>query len=259
MKEANAIVTIAYRDFTKFIRDRSRIIAAFIFPFIFIVVLGSSLQASLGAAAGFNFLTFIFLGILAQTLFQSTTSGIISLIEDRENDFSQELFVSPVSRFSIVVGKILGESFVAFAQALAIIAFGLIIGVPLSLGQILILIPMGLVVCFLGGSFGILVLANLSNQRSANQIFPFILFPQFFLAGVFNPIVNLPPFLYVLSRIMPMTYAVDLLRSVYYAGKPEYVKVVIANPFLDLLVIAAMFLVFISFGTYLFVRNERNR
>lgn len=259
MREVNAIVTIAYRDCAKFLRDRTRIAAAFVFPFLFIVVLGNSLQSSLGASAGFDFLTFIFLGILAQTLFQSTASGIISLIEDRENDFSQEMFVAPVSRFSIIIGKIFGESAVAFTQAVAIIVFGLIIGVPLSLGQILTLAPVGLVVCFLGGAFGLLVLANLSSQRSANQIFPFIMFPQFFLAGVFNPIVNLPPFLLILSRIAPMTYPVDLVRGVYYMGQQEYAKTVLYHPAVDLLIIAAMFLVFMTVGTFLFVRNERNR
>lgn len=259
MRELNAVLTIAYRDVVKFGRDRTRIVAAVIFPFAFIVVLGTSLQSSFGTAVGFDYLTFIFLGILAQTLFQSTATGIISLIEDRENDFSQEMFVSPVSRFSIIVGKILGESVVAFAQAIAIIGFGVIIGVPLTITQIVGLVPVGLVVCFVGGAFGILVLGNLSNQRSANQIFPFIILPQFFLAGVFNPIVNLPPVLLVLSRVMPMTYAVDLVRSVYYTGRDEYDKVVVASPLIDLSIIAAMFLVFITAGTFLFVRNERNR
>jgi hypothetical protein len=56
-----------------------------------------------------------------------------------------------------------------------------------------------------------------------------------------------------------MTYAVDFLRSLYYAGKPEYSLVVLNNPLFDLLVIAAVFVVFVFFGTWLFVRNERNR
>lgn len=259
MREFNAIITIAYRDCAKFLRDRTRIVSAFIFPFLFIVVLGSSMQSSFGGSAGFDFLPFIFLGILAQTLFQSTASGLISLIEDRENDFSQEMFVAPVSRFSIITGKILGESAVAFTQAVAILVFGLIIGVPLSLGQILTLIPVGLIVCFAGGAFGLLVLANLGSQRSANQIFPFIMFPQFFLAGVFNPIVNLPPFLFVFSRLAPMTYPVDLVRGVYYAGQPEFARTVLYSPAINLFIIIAMFLVFMSVGTILFVRNERNR
>ena len=255
----NAIATIAYRDFTKMLRDRGRVVATFIFPVIFIGVLGGSLQSNLAAQAGYNFLTFIFAGVLGQTLFQSTASGIISLIEDRENDFSQEIFVSPISRYSIIFGKILGESLVALAQLFGVIIFGLIIGVELSLLQIIQLIPFFVIVCLFGGAFGVFVLSNLKSQRSANQIFPFVMFPQFFLAGVFSPIKELPLPLLVASRLSPMTYAVDLLRSVYYAGSPVYDKVVLFSTSFNLLVIGIFFTLFIISGTYLFIRNERNR
>lgn len=259
MREINAILTIAYRDFVKFSRDRSRIIISFIFPLIFIGVLGGSLQSNLGKQAGYNFLIFTFTGVLGQTLFQSTASGIISLIEDRENDFSQEIFVSPISRYSIIIGKITGESAVAFAQVIGIIVFGLIIRVPIHLSQLLLLIPTGIVVCLLGGAFGVLVLSNLGSQRTANQIFPFLIFPQFFLSGVFSPIKNLPPYLFVLSRLAPMTYAVDFIRSVYFFGKPEYSKIVLFSPLTNIAIISVYFFVFLILGTYLFIKNERNR
>lgn len=259
MNQLNAIITIAYRDFVKFLRDRTRLIATFIFPVIFIGILGGSLQANLGSTLGYNFLLFTFIGVLGQTLFQSTASGVISLVEDRENDFSQEIFVSPVSRYAIILGKILGESLVALAQVIGIILFGFIIQLPISIASLIAIIPAMLVVCFLGGAFGILVLSNLGSQRSANQIFPFIIFPQFFLAGVFSPIKHLPIYLFILSRIAPMTYAIDFIRSIYYSGKPEYAKIVLYNPLIDFTVIAGMFLVCIVVGTFLFVKNERNR
>ena len=157
MREVHAIATIAYRDFTKMLRDRGRIVATFIFPIIFIGVLGGSLQSNLASEAGYNFLTFIFAGVLGQTLFQSTASGIISLIEDRENDFSQEIFVSPISRYSIIFGKILGESLVALTQLIGIILFGLIIGVSMTFAQLISLIPFFLIVCLLGGAVGVFV------------------------------------------------------------------------------------------------------
>jgi ABC-2 type transport system permease protein len=230
-----------------------------IFPIIFIGVLGGSLQSNLSGAAGYNFLSFIFAGVLGQTLFQSTASGVISLIEDRENDFSQEIFVSPISRYSIIVGKMLGESLVALSQLFGIIAFGLIIGVPVDFLGLIRLIPFFLIVCMFGGAFGIFVLSNLKSQRSANQIFPFVIFPQFFLSGVFSPIKSLPPVLYVLSRIVPMTYAVDLIRSIYFIGDSAYDKVVLFNTGLDLLVVGAYAALFIIVGTYFFIRNEKNR
>lgn len=259
MKEINAILTIAHRDFIKFLRDIGRIIATFIFPFIFIGVLGGSLQSNLAVNAGYNFLEFIFAGVLGQVLFQSTASGIISLIEDRENDFSQEIFVSPISRYSIIVGKILGESIVAMTQIIGIVIFGLIIGVPISFVHFIGLIPFFLIVCMLGGAFGIFVIGNLSSQRTANQIFPFVMFPQFFLAGVFSPIKELPLPLFILSRLAPMTYAVDLIRSVYYTGNDAYSKVVLFSTTTNLLIIGIYFILFLVFGTFFFIRNERNK
>lgn len=259
--EINAIFAIAQRDFLKFLRDRFRILATFVFPFVFVGILGGSLQANFPEnVVGYSFLAFALTGVVGQTLFQSTASGIISLVQDRETDFAQEMFVAPVSRYTIILGKILGESMVAFTQTLGILVFGLILGVQMSLGQILALIPAGIAICLLGGAFGVLVMANLpGGQRSANQIFPFVIFPQFFLAGVFSPIKELPSYLFVLSRLAPMTYAVDLARNAFYWGKPEAGKVILHSPIFNLLIIVLMFLAFIFVGTYLFVRNERNR
>jgi ABC-2 type transport system permease protein len=85
------------------------------------------------------------------------------------------------------------------------------------------------------------------------------MFPQFFLAGVFNPLQNLPLYISVLSRISPMTYAVDLLRSVYYSGLPEQSKVVLLPFLTNIIVITVLTTIFITLGTYLFIKNERNR
>lgn len=259
MHELNTIITIAFRDLTKFLRDKPRLFISFVFPLLFIGVLGKTFDTNLSAAVGFNYLTFVFTGVLAQVLFQSTASGVISLIEDRENDFSQAIFVAPVSRYSIILGKILGESLVSLSQAVGIIIFGLILGIPLTLGTFFALIPAAVIACFLGGAFGIFVLANLGTQRRANQVFPLVIFPQFFLAGTINPIKNLPPFLFILSRLTPLTYAVDLMRNVYYAGAPEYSKTVLHGTVTNLLVITIFFTAFLALGTYFFVRNERNK
>jgi ABC-2 type transport system permease protein len=255
----NAILAIAYRDLIKLLRDPVRLVSTLVFPLVFIGILGGSLQSNLGADAGYNFLTFTFTGVLAQTLFQSTASGIISLIEDRENDFSQEIFVSPISRYSIVFGKIIGETMVSMVQGLAIILFGVVIGVPFTLVTLLGLLLVSIVVCIFGGAFGVVILSNISSQRAANQIFPFIMLPQFFLAGVFNPIRVLPWYLEALSRISPMRYAVDLTRGIFYRGSADASKAVVDSPALNVAVVSAFFVLFMVAGTALFVRRERYR
>lgn len=260
MIELNAILAIAYRDLMKFLRDRPRIIGTFIFPFVFVGVLGSSLQASFGDRMDFDLLTFTFTGVLAQTLFQSSALGLISLVEDRLQDFSQTVFVAPISRYAILFGKILGESTVSLAQAFGILAFGLVLQIPLDFGLLLRLVPVLLGVSLFGGAFGLLVLSGIGfSRRGAEQIFPLLLLPQFFLAGVFNPIRNLPLPVDILSRIAPMRYAVDWVRTVYYAGRPEYDAVILHGPAVDLAVCGGLFVVFLMLGTVLFVRNEVNR
>jgi ABC-2 type transport system permease protein len=230
MIESSAIATLAYRDLLKFLRDPIRMVSTLIFPLIFIAILGGSFEASMGDMIGYSFLVFTFTGVLAQTLFQSSAMGLVSLIEDRENDFSQEIFISPISRYAIIIGKILGEALVAMAQGVGILAFAIIIGIPMSPSQAILLAPVSLIVCFFGGAFGLVIMANLNSQRAATQVFPFIMLPQYFLAGVFSPIMDLPWYLNILSILSPMRYAVDLTRGIYYAGTAEYSQVVLQPP-----------------------------
>lgn len=258
-REANAMVTIAYRDLLKFARDPSRLLATLILPILFIGLFGEGLQAALGSNLGYNYLTFVFLGVFAQTLFQSTALGMVSLIEDRENDFAQEMFISPISRYSLIFGKILGESLVAFAQAVVLVTFAVVMGIQIHWVILPGLLFVGLITCLLGGAFGLILLATMGSQRAANQILPFLIIPQFILAGVFNPLKGLPLYLDLVAKLAPLRYAVDLTRAVYYQGQPAtYQQVVLAPPAINLLVMIGMFVLFLIIGTLLFARSERN-
>lgn len=259
MRELSAIAAIAHRDFVKLLRDRLRLFSELAFPLILILLLGPALQAGFGSETGFDLTTFVFTGVLAQTVWQSAALGLISLIADREEDFSQEMFVSPVSRYSIVVGKIIGESLVALPTGLGIMVVGLLIGVPMSPLVIVAMIPLALLIAVYGGAFGLLILSNISNQRTVAQVFPFVMLPQFFLAGVFNPIHDLPGPLAVLSALSPMRYAVELSRNVYYGLQPGVPAPEVTPLEVNVAVMVVSFLAFIAIGTTLFVRAERNR
>ena len=259
MKEFQGIITIAYRDFTKLMRDKFRLLASLIFPVIFIGVLGGGLGASFSGELAFSYLPFVFIGVFAQTMFQSAAAGVISLIQDRENDFSKELFVAPVSRYSIIFGKILGESLVAMTQGVGIILVGLIFGVSITIGQLALMIPLALFGAIVGGAFGILIVASASEQRTANQFFPFIIFPQLFLSGVFSPVDAFPPILKVITYIVPLRYPVDLMRAAFYAGSPEYTATVAWPPLWNIAVTLVLLGVFLFIGTRLFIRKEKGR
>ena len=87
-------------------------------------------------------------------MFQTAAFGIISLLQDRENDFAQEMFVSPISRYSIVFGKIVGETLVALPQAFGASSFGLLVRIEFTPAQLIGLVPTGIASCLLGGRSG---------------------------------------------------------------------------------------------------------
>lgn len=259
MSGLSVILTVASRDVLKLLRDRMRLAISIFTPLAFIGLMGGSLQGNLGRAAGFDFIGFIFTGVLGMTVFQSAASGLVSLIQDRENDFSQEMFVAPISRYSIAFGKVLGETLVAFVQVVPILVVAVVLRVSLTPVELLLLVPASLMAGLMGGAFGLVAMSLIENQRAAQQMFPFLVFPQFFLAGVFSPVKVLPWWLSALSLISPMRYAVDLERDVAYAGRADYARVVLFGPELNLAVMAAMFVVFLVIGTWLFVRRETSR
>jgi ABC-2 type transport system permease protein len=259
MRFVNSILIIALRDVLKLLRDKRRLVGGLIFPIASIAILGSSLDANLSKTVGFNFLVFVYLGVITQNMFSSSASGIAWLIEDRQNDFAQSFFVAPISRYTIVFGKILGESIVSYTQILGLLLIGYLAGVPIEIWQLLTLLPILFLICLFGGAFGILIMANFMDKRSIDQVFPFFIFPQFFLSGVFIPMKDVPDYLIILSRITPLFYAVDFIRGIYYYGKPEYSLVVVYSPLLNAAVMVSMFLIFIFLGTYIFVKSEKER
>lgn len=257
--EFSGLAIIAQRDVTKLLRDRPRLAVNLAFPVLLIGGLGSILQPTVGRVTGLNAVTLAFTGVLAASLFQSAAAGMISIVEDRETDFSREMFVTPVSRLTLVTGKVAGETLVAFCQGACIAAFAVAFGVRMSPGQLAALLGPCLASCLLGGAFGLATIAALPNQRSAMQIFQFLIIPQYVLGGVLVPLHGVPLYLDVLAHLMPMSYVVQLTRAAFYAGTPGYHQVVSGSPLVDAAVTGGLFVILMIAGAAVFGYRERTR
>ncbi|HEY2550908.1 MAG TPA: ABC transporter permease [Streptosporangiaceae bacterium] len=257
--ELAALLAIAQRDVLKLLRDRVRLAVNLAFPVLLIGGLGGVLQPLVGPATGLDARTLAFTGVLAATLFQSAAAGLISIAEDRENDFSRELFVTPVWRLTLVGGKITGETLVSLTQGACIVGFAAAFGVRIGLAQLGLMLAAGIGCCLLGGAFGLATVAALPNQRAAMQVFQFLIIPQYVLGGVLFPASGLPPYLAALSAAMPLRYAVGLLRAGYYAGTPSYQAAVTPPPAVDAAVTGVLFVVLLGAGAAIFNHRERSR
>ena len=258
-RELNAVIAILARDITIFFKSPGAIISSFAMPVVMMGMLGGSLAQNMASGLNFAYGPFMMVGMLVNMLYMTTIMGMTSLVEDRLTDFTQEMMISPISRYSIVVGKIFGSSFGAMIGMLGTLIVGLLMGITLEIHQLLIILALSPLICLSAGAIAISIMGLARDNRTANIAVMLVTMPQMFLSGAIIPIGNSSGILYILSRIMPMTYCLDLLRAVIYAGTPEYESVVIFNPMLSVAVIAIITVAGLVVGTYLFARSEKNR
>jgi ABC-2 type transport system permease protein len=180
-------------------------------------------------------------------------------VEDRNKNFTQEMMIAPISRYSIVIGKIFGSSFGAIAGMVGTLIVGLFMGIVLNIGQLLILLALSPLMCLSAGAIAMIIIGMIKSNGMANIAMMLITMPQMFLSGVIITIGNSSGILFVLSRLMPMTYCLDLARAVIYAGTSEYDSIVLFNPAINLAVILTLTIAFLIIGTFFFARTEKKR
>ena len=258
-REANATFAIAWREILRAVKSPLSIAFTVIFPVIFIGILGGSISQNLSGALPYAYLPFMLIGMIANTMYQGTITGVTNLVEERENDFTAELFVAPISRYSVLLGKIIGSGLASLVSLVVIIAMIFVMQIPMNFGDLLRVIALAPVLALAGGSLGVFFIGFVQDPKVAGAGVALLVFPQMFLAGALIPVANSSGILGLLAKVMPMTYSIDLARNIFYAGKPEAAFTVLNNPLVDLAVTAAFFLVFTIVGTYLFVRADRNR
>lgn len=257
--EANTVVTVMAREITVYFKSPGTAIMSVAMPIVLMGMIGGNLMQNMAGGLGFNFGQFMLVGMLINMLFMITSMGLASLVDDHEIDFNQEMLVSPVSRYSLIIGKILGSAFAAIVSMAGTLLVGLAMGITLPLGKLLLILALSPLMCLAAGAFTMIVIGLIKSKKAANMAVMFVTMPQMFLSGAIIPINDTNGVLLVLNRLMPMTYCLDLARAVVYAGTPEYGKVVMFNPAVNFAAIAALTAVCLTVGTLLFAWSERNR
>jgi ABC-2 type transport system permease protein len=216
--ELRAIKVVWKRELIRFRRDRLRILTSLVQPFLFLFVLGTGLSSIASAGThGVNFRTFIYPGVLCMAVMFTAMFSAASIVWDREFGFLREMMVAPVRRSSIVLGKCLGGATVAAFQGLIVIAISPLVGVPYELTLILELFALALLLAFAITAFGVMFAARINQMQSFMALMQMVIMPMFFLSGALFSVANLPPWLGVLNRLDPLTYAVEPMRRAIFA------------------------------------------
>lgn len=258
-REMNAVVAITFREIVLALKSPFMIGYNILFPMIFVGMLGGGMSQNLAGDLPFDFMQFVLIGMIVMIIFTGTITGMSQLIEERNSNFTQELFVAPISRYSIVLGKMIGSSITSLLGLIGILIIALILQIPLGGMSIVWLFLITPIFCLVGASLGIFFIGFVNDSKVADTGSMLLVVPQMFLSGAIIPIKNTSGILDFLAHIMPMTYCIDLARAVFYAGRAEYDQIVLYSPWFNLTVIAGFFLVFSIVGTIMFTRSEKNR
>jgi ABC-2 type transport system permease protein len=247
------------REITVYFKSPSTIIMSLAMPIVMMGMIGGNLMQNMAGGVNFEFGQFMLIGMLVNMLFWITAMGMASIVDDHEIDFNQEMLVSPVSRYSLVIGKILGSAFAAVLSLAGTLLVGFAMGITLSVGKLLLILALSPLMCLSGGAFAMIVIGLIKSRKAANLAIMLIIMPQMFLSGAIIPINNSSGILLAANRIMPMTYCLDLVRAVVYRGSPEYGSVVMFNPLVNFAAIAVLTVVCLMLGTFFFAQSEKNR
>ncbi|MRH44273.1 ABC transporter permease subunit [Aquibacillus halophilus] len=218
------IMAIWQRDVIKFFRDRARLVGSFAMPFMFLILFGSGMSGAMssmmggseasGPLADFDFVEFMFPGIIGMTVFTTAIFSALSVVQDKEFGYMREILVSPMSRVSIAIGKVLGGSTVALFQGLMMLIFVPFIGISISFSMILQLIPVMFLVAFALSSIGLLIATSLKTSQGFQMVVQVLIFPMLFLSGALFPLSGMPAWMNFIVKINPLTYSVDMFKKI---------------------------------------------
>jgi ABC-2 type transport system permease protein len=216
--DLRAVNIVWRRELIRFRTDRLRAITSLVQPILFLFVLGTGLSrlASHGLPAGVDFRTFIYPGVLAMSVLFTAIFSAASIVWDREFGFLREMLVAPVRRWAIVVGKCLGGATVATFQGLIFLALAGVAHVPYNPLLLLTLIGELLLLSFTLTAFGVMMAARIKQIQAFMALTQLFVLPLFFLSGALYPLNGLPAWLTVLTRIDPLTYIVDPMRTAVF-------------------------------------------
>ena len=220
-QELRTVLMVAKRELLRVLRNPVRALTGFIQPLLYLFVLGNGLGSIVQAGSGGgDYKTYLFPGVVAMNILSSAIFSGVSIVWDREFGFLREMLVAPVSRTSILMGKIIGGSTVATAQGCLMLALAPTVGVHLTLLSVLGFIGGALLMAFSLTSLGVFIAGRMKRMESFQIVMQMLLLPMIFLSGVMFPLRGLPVWLTVLTRLNPISYAVDPLRRILLGNAP---------------------------------------
>jgi ABC-2 type transport system permease protein len=156
------------------------------------------------------------IGVILQTVTLMLTS--FSIVRERERGTMEQLIVTPITKMELMIGKIVPYVIIGFVDIVLALALSVFwFRVPIA-GSITLLLLFSVI--FLFGSLGVgLVISTVSkSQLQAMQLSMFMIMPNLLLSGYMFPREAMPALINGISRFLPLTYFINVLRGIILKG-----------------------------------------
>jgi ABC-2 type transport system permease protein len=158
-------------------------------------------------------------GLIAMILMQTTTNLTSSaIVKEREVGTIEQLIVTPIRNWELIIAKILPYILVSLVNMLVILLIGTLwFQVPIR-GSFTLLFALTGLYLVPNLAIGLLISTFARTQREAQMMTMPIMLPSMMLSGFFFPIAALPAALQVVSQFLPLTYFLIIVRGVVIKG-----------------------------------------
>jgi ABC-type multidrug transport system permease subunit len=158
-------------------------------------------------------------GLLGVVLMNTTLFlTLLALVKEREYGTLDQLLVTPLTPSGLVVGKIIPYIFLGFFDFnLVIAAMLFLFGVPIA-GNVLLLEACALLFLMSMLGVGLLISARSESQMQAAQVAQLVVLPSILMSGFVFSIDSMPPAMQFISKMMPLTYFLQVLRGIILRG-----------------------------------------
>lgn len=153
--------------------------------------------------------------VLTMTMVMITSMAIV---RERERGTLEQLIVTPLKVYELMLGKIIPYIFVGYVQAtLAIIVGILAFDLPMR-GSLGLLYALTTVFIIASLSLGVLISNLAKTQMQAMQMSFFIFMPSVLLSGFMFPRAAMPDLFFAMGYLLPLTFYLEIVRGIILKG-----------------------------------------
>jgi len=142
----------------------------------------------------------------------------VSFLSERNTGTLERTLASPIKRWEIVVGYLLGFGVFTVIQSALIAWYSIEVLNLMMIGPFALVLIITILTAMSALSIGTFISAFAENEMQMIQFIPIVIVPQVFFSGLFD-LSTMEPLLQVVGRFTPLWYAADALRNIMIRGK----------------------------------------